>query len=88
MTAMRDLTRGQVLAVVAECNRLGRDAFLAQHGYRPSKRYKLIVGRKAYDSKAIVGVAMGVAARDFSGGAATVQRRLTALGFRVRRIES
>jgi hypothetical protein len=81
---MKDITREGVLAAVAECDRLGRDAFLAKHGYRPSKRYRLVVGRRSYDSKAIVGVAMGKTAAEFSGGAATVQRRLERLGFRVR----
>lgn len=83
-TPMKDITREGVLAAVAECDRLGRDAFLAKHGYRPSKRYRLVVGRRSYDSKAIVGVAMGKTAAEFSGGAATVQRRLERLGFRVR----
>ena len=84
MKALRDLTRDDVLAAVAECDELGREAWLAKHGYRPSLKYKVLVGRREYDSKALCGVACGKAARDFSGGAATVARRLQALGFRMR----
>jgi hypothetical protein len=82
--ALRDLTRDDVLAAAAECDELGRAAWLAKHGYRPSLKYRVLIGRRSYDSKALCGVACGKAARDFSGGAATVQRRLEALGFRMR----
>lgn len=84
MKALRDLTQLDVLAAAVECDELGREVWLAKHGYRPSLKYKVLVGRKLYDSKAIVGVALGKSASDFSGGAATVQRRLQALGFAVR----
>lgn len=60
--AMRytDLTsRSAVLRAIAECDRLGRDKFLAEHGYAPAKEYILRHNGKEYDSKAIVGVAYG-----------------------------
>jgi hypothetical protein len=74
---------------VEEHDRLGRDAFLAQYGFHPARRYYLIVDGRRYDSKAIVGVAHGYAvpeqgplrSEDFSGGHATVEALLTRLGF-------
>jgi 5-methylcytosine-specific restriction enzyme A len=73
-----------------EFDRLGRDAFLAKYGYGPSRRYFLSLNGRLYDSKAIVGAAHGyefsshtLQASDFSGGEATVQRKLEELGFQV-----
>jgi 5-methylcytosine-specific restriction protein A len=79
--ALKDLTREDVLASIAECDKLGTEAFLAAHGYRPSLRFVLKYRNRSYPSKAIVGVALGKTAAEFSGGQATVQRRLEALGF-------
>lgn len=76
-------TREAILLAVAECDRLGEAAFLAAHGYRPSLRYKLHVAGREYPSKAILGVALGKSAREFSGGAAHTVRALAALGFEV-----
>jgi 5-methylcytosine-specific restriction protein A len=87
---LRDITRAAVLEAIAECDRLGRDEFLAKYGFDRARSYLLIHGGKAYDSKAIVGVAhrflpaeRALAARDFSGGEATVGRLLRGLGFTV-----
>ena len=56
----------------------------------PARSYRLVVDGKTYDSKAIVGAAHGflpgqepLAPADFSGGAATVGRLLSSLGFQV-----
>ena len=55
-----------------------------------ARSYRLMVDGKTYDSKAIVGAAHGflpgqeaLTARDFGGGAATVGRPLSRLGFEV-----
>jgi predicted restriction endonuclease len=78
-----------VIAAIRECDRLGRDAFLEQYGYGPARDYFLLYRGKAYDSKAIAGVAhSGVGGRplrstEFSGGNATVARVLIRLGFEV-----
>ena len=89
--ALRDITREAVIAAIAEYDRLGQDAFLAKHGFDRARSYLLIHAGKAYDSKAIVGVAHGflpgeqtLAASEFSGGEATVGRLLRGLGFTVR----
>ncbi len=87
---LRDVTRAAVLEAIDEYDRLGQDEFLARYGFDRARSYLLIYNGKAYDSKAIVGVAHGflpgeqaLAARDFSGGEATVGRLLRGLGFTV-----
>ena len=83
--------REPVLAAIEEYDRIGRDPFLQKYGFGGSRRYWLVHDGNRYDSKAIVGAAHGYAqrdlrpmqARDFSGGAATVQRLLEGLDFRV-----
>jgi 5-methylcytosine-specific restriction protein A len=78
-----------VLAAIRECDRLGRDAFLKEYGYGAARDYFLLYQGKAYDSKAIAGVAhRGVddkplLSTEFSGGNATVARVLIRLGFEV-----
>lgn len=78
-----------VLDAIAEFDRLGRDAFLEEYGYRRAIGYFLVYDDKRYDSKAIAGVAYrGVSGSplhpgEFSGGNATVARVLGDLGFEV-----
>jgi 5-methylcytosine-specific restriction enzyme A len=88
--ALRELSRREILQAVAEYDRLGQDRFLEKYGFGAARSYRLVVDGKTYDSKAIVGAAHGVlpgqeplAAADFSGGAATVGRLLSRLGFQV-----
>jgi 5-methylcytosine-specific restriction enzyme A len=88
--ALGDLTRDDVLAAVAEFDRLGRDAFLDRYKFGQAKTYFLEVSGARYDSKAIAGYPHGartgdyIRSDDFTGGEATVVRRLQALGFVVR----
>ena len=80
-----------VRAAMAEYDSLGRDEFLKKHGYGRALRYFLRDGDARYDSKAIYGVAYGyehpehgpLANNAFTGGEATVKRRLETLGFEV-----
>lgn len=83
-------------AAMAEYDRVGRTYFLEKYGFSKAREYMLrdsATGR-LYDSKAIVGAAYGYAypeqghltAADFSGGEATVEHLLSALGFEVVRI--
>jgi len=75
---------------VAEYDRLGQDEFLALHGFGRTRAYLLIIDGKAYDSKAILGVAYGCAtgrpltSAEFSGGVAGAAGALRELGFEVR----
>lgn len=80
-----------VTQALDECDRLGRESFLAKYGFGPARRYFLLYRGMRYDSKAIVGAAYGVQfphegslrPEDFSGGEDTVAKKLRALGFEV-----
>jgi len=83
-----DLTSaGAVRQAIAEYDALGRDAFLAKYGFGPARRYFMRYEGRDYDSKAIVGAAIGyqhgqpLTASDFSGGDRTVAAALERLGF-------
>ncbi len=84
-------SRDAVLAAIAEYDAIGRDEFLARHGFGQATRYLLEHNGRRYDSKAIAGVAHGIEhpdlgplrSEDFSGGASTVKPALEILGFRV-----
>jgi MoxR-like ATPase len=88
------VTRDAVLQAIHECDRLGREEFLRQHGFQPARDYVLIHDGKAYDSKAVMGVAYGfehpdegpLRSQDFSGGRETVGRAVEALGFEIARL--
>lgn len=84
--ALRDVTPEKIAETVALCDEIGESEFLARHGYRPSLVYRLVVDGKSYPSKAILGVAAGLTARQFSGGAAHTARVLNRLGFEVRKV--
>jgi hypothetical protein len=92
--ALSDLTDPTaVQAALDEYLRLGQATFLAQFGFGHASGYVVRDPRSGQwaDSKAIAGVAFGfqhpvegpLRASEFSGGIATVVRRLKALGFDV-----
>ncbi|MSP81283.1 MAG: hypothetical protein EXR02_09530 [Rhodospirillales bacterium] len=80
-----------VNAAMAEFKKLGRTPFLKKYGYEKSTRYQIFDGRDHFDSKAIAGAAVGyqhpergpLKHNEFSGGEATVVKKLEALGFKV-----
>ncbi|MEU6564369.1 HNH endonuclease [Nocardia nova] len=82
------VTRSAVLQAISECDRLGRPEFLRTYGFDSAREYFLLHNSRAYDSKAVVGVAHGFAtgdykrSKDFTGGAGVVNR-LQQLGFEV-----
>ena len=92
---LTELTYASVVKAIEEFDRLGRAAFLDTHGYAEARNYYVQYEGNLYDSKAIAGVAHGYArpdlgplnAEEFSGGAATVETRLTELGFEMIRLE-
>lgn len=93
MASLDELTDpGAVRAAMARFDEMGRDEFLRTYGFGPARKFWLSADGKRYDSKAIVGVAWGIQhdngrtwlrADDFSGGEATVRRKLEFLGFSV-----
>jgi len=78
-------TREAVLAVLSLCDCLGEAAFLSTYGFRGG-RWRLFHGERSYPSKAILGVASGMRAAEFSGGKAHTVRVLQRLGFEVREV--
>jgi hypothetical protein len=93
-----DLTSvAAVQAALDEFSSVGQEQFLARHGFGKASGYIVRNPRDGSwtDSKAVAGVALayqfpstdGLRASEFSGGAATVQRRLQVLGFEVKRLE-
>lgn len=87
---LADLTRESVLGALREYDEIGGEAFRARYGYGEAREYLIHWDGKTYDSKAIAGVAHGhlagrspLRADEFSGGEATVVRRLRRLGFYV-----
>ena len=91
LTASDLTSRDAVLRAIAEARSLGRDAFLAKHGFRRALWYELEHEGERYDSKAIVGVALGyqygrqneLRSGWFTGGDRTVVPALENLGFMV-----
>lgn len=88
--ALGDLTASAVNAAIDEYEKVGAEAFLAKYGFGPARDYFVIRDGRSYDSKAIAGAAHGylpghnpLRPDEFSGGDATVVRRLRLLGFRV-----
>ena len=95
--ALSDLdSTAAVYAALDEFGRLGRDEFLARHGFGKSRDFLVRDPRSGElaDSKAIAGVAYGfqfpaagaLKPAEFSGGEATVAKKLQALGFEVVRV--
>jgi len=74
-----------------EFDDIGRDQFLTKYGYGKALSHFVRRNGNYYDSKAIAGVAYGIQHPDhgpltpdeFSGGDATVKRRLNTLGFAI-----
>ena len=90
--------RAAVQAALDEYLRLGQAAFLERYGFGLASSYVVrdpLSGQWA-DSKAIAGVAVGfqhptdgpLRAEQFSGGIATVVRRLESMGFEVRALDA
>ena len=85
-----------VHATLDEYDQIGGEAFLARYGYGRSRSYFVVRDGRMYESKAIAGVAVGkqhpergpLAFDEFSGGEATVQKKLEALGFKVWRSDA
>jgi 5-methylcytosine-specific restriction protein A len=81
---LKDLTRDAVLKAMADADKMGHAEWLKANGYRASLRFTVTYRNRKYPSKAVVGIALGLKASEFSGGAATVQRALERCGFNMR----
>lgn len=89
MVAWTAVTRTHVLAAINEYDEVGQDEFLVRYGFAPLREYVLRHADHSYDSKAVLGAALGYAtgtaatAAEFSGGKDGAARVLRDLDFTV-----
>lgn len=76
------LSEESILSALADFDRLGRAAFLAETGFKASTRWFIRHKGKLYDIKAVCGRAGNASASSFSSGAGLV-RKVEKLGFKV-----
>ncbi len=90
--ALSDLTsRESVEQALDEFDELGREPFLSKYGFGRARRYFIRRNGNYYDSKAVVGAAMGfqdpqrgpLRSDEFSGGEQGAKAKLEQLGFDV-----
>jgi hypothetical protein len=80
---------GDVVRAIQEYDRLGSEAFFAEHGFGPTTTYDLIWEERRYPPKAILGTAyelatgQRLASGDFEGGKAGAVKILGKLGFTI-----
>lgn len=85
---LSEITASAVEQALKEFDNKGREQFLKDYGFGHARGYFLIHNGKAYDSKAIVAAAHcylpdrgALTSKDFSGGDATVARKLRSLAY-------
>jgi hypothetical protein len=89
MVAWDSVTANEVLRAMQEYDRLGAEAFFAQHGFAPTTTYELVSDGRRYPPKAILGTAyefatgQRLASGDFEGGKSGAVKVLGKLGFTV-----
>ena len=89
MVAWDNVTRADVVRAIQEYDRLGPEAFFAEHGFAPTTTYDLVWEERRYPPKAILGTAYELAtgerlgSRDFEGGKTGAVTVLGKLGFTV-----
>jgi hypothetical protein len=81
--------RDDVMRAIKEYNRLGPEAFFAEHGFGYTTTYDLLWDERRYPPKAILGTAYELAtghrldSSDFEGGKSGAVKVLGKLGFTV-----
>jgi hypothetical protein len=61
MVAWDQVSRADVLPAIREYDRLGPDAFFSKHGFAPTTTYDLVLDKRRYPPKAILGTAYELA---------------------------
>jgi hypothetical protein len=90
--AWDQVTHADVLSAIREYDRLGPKQFFAEHGFAPTTTYELVLDKRRYPPKAILGTAYELAtgkrlaSGDFEGGKTGAVKVLGKLGFTVRQI--
>jgi len=91
--ALSDISSSEAVeAAIREYEQVGQGPFLQKYGFKKAQSYFLDKDGRLFDSKAIIGAAHGyqfpeqgpLKSSEFSGGEATVGRKLQELGFEVR----
>jgi hypothetical protein len=83
------VTREHVERAIHEYDKLGAERFLSEHGFGPTTTYDLVVNKRLYPPKAILGAAYEfatgkkLASTDFEGGKSGAVKVLEGLGFSV-----
>ena len=86
------VAHADVLRAIQEYDRLGPEAFFAEHGFAPTTTYELVWEERRYPPKAILGAAYELAtgerlrSTDFEGGKTGAVKVLGKLGFTVQAI--
>lgn len=89
MVAWSAVTRHHVLSAITEYDEVGQDAFLDRYGFSYSKDYVLRHANHSYDSKALLGAAVGYStgtaatSEDFSSSKTAAAKVLRNLDFEV-----
>ena len=83
------VTQQDVLRAIKEYDRLGPEQFFAEHGFAPTTTYELVLEKRRYPPKAVLGTAYEFAtgkklrSEDFEGGKAGPVSVLEKLGFSI-----
>lgn len=89
MVSWSRVSEADVVRATREYDRLGAEAFFAEHGFGPSRTYELVWEGKRYPHKALLGTAYEfatgerLAPGDFEGGKAGAVAVLGKLGFTI-----
>jgi hypothetical protein len=89
LVAWEHVTRRDVLRAIHEYDQLGPEQFFAKHGFAPTTTYELVLDKRRYPPKAILGAAyefatvQRLASGDFEGGKSGAVKVLASLGFSI-----
>jgi hypothetical protein len=89
MVAWDRVRHADVLRAIEEYDRLGPERFFAEHGFAPTTTYELVLEKRHYPPKAILGTAYALAtgqrlaSGDFEGGKSGAVKVLERLGFTI-----
>jgi hypothetical protein len=85
------VTRDDVLRAIKEFDELGPERFYSEHGFAPTTTYELVLDKRRYPPKAILGTAyefatgQRLASGDFEGGKSGAVKVLGELGFSIQK---